>query len=388
MSKFNSNISKNTKSRLNPQIISLLKEGNYRFDVHVHLFNKDFIPDKYYGIRIPFLVNVSFLKQLESILEFVENEDDKLYNYAYFIDFISKKTTADIADYLIESTPKNTIFCPLMMDFTKGISGKVQKDVFQQLDEYKSVRDKHPSLFLPFVSIDPNNPKYLDLFNKAFSKEHNFFGVKIYPALGYLPSHPNLMKIFEVCAEYDIPIVTHSCAGSVHTNKNSLNLKYYDLNNNGEHFLKNVKKKFFFKRQYEQFFNHPKNWEPVLKAFPNLRINFAHFGGVNEWNSNNNSEKKWLYRIIDLMDRYSNVYADVSYILHLPDFHKTFVDLFNNNKLVAERALFGTDFFMITIEGKYKDIRSKFVTNIGSEVMKKISVENPIKFLNLTDFTT
>ncbi|MBN2662241.1 MAG: amidohydrolase family protein [Bacteroidales bacterium] len=384
MNKFNSNISKTTKSRLNSSILSLFEQGDFRFDVHVHLFNKDFIPDKYFGIRIPYLVNASFLKQLESILEFVSSDDDKLYNYAYFIDFVSKKSTEDIAEYLINSTPQNTIFCSLMMDFSKGITGKTAKDIFEQLEEYKLVRDKNPSLFLPFVAIDPNNTKHLELFNKAFSKEYNFFGVKIYPSLGFLPSHPNLMKIFEQCARYDIPVVTHSCSGSVHSNKNSFNLKYYDLNQNGELILKNEKKTFFFKRQYEQLFNRPQNWEPVLKAFPNLRINFAHFGGVSEW-KNNTSRKAWTYRIIDLMERYPNVYADLSYIMHLPEIHKTFIDLFNNNKLVSERTLFGTDFYMITIEGKYKDIRSQFVTNLGSKIMHKISVENPLNFLNLTN---
>lgn len=385
MNKFNSNISKNTKSRLNKELISLLKTGNFRFDVHVHLFNKDFIPDKYFSIRIPFLVNPTFLKQLESILDLVTEDDENLYNYAYFIDFITKRNTSEIAEYLINNTPSNTIFCPLMMDFTKGIAGKTNKDIFEQLVEYKNVRDTYPASFLPFVSIDPNNPKYLELFNKAFSKEYNFFGVKLYPSLGYYPSHPNLMKIFEICSKHDIPVVTHACAGSVHTTKNSLNLKYYDLNDKGELFLKTEKKKFFFKKQYEQLFNKPQNWEPVLKAFPNLRINFAHFGGVNEWETDN-EHKEWTYRIIDLMERFPNVYADISYILHLPDFHKTFLDLFNNNNLVAERTLFGTDFFMITIEGKYKDIRSKFVTNIGSKVMHKISVENPLNYLNLTEF--
>jgi predicted TIM-barrel fold metal-dependent hydrolase len=60
--------------------------------------------------------------------------------------------------------------------------------------------------------------------------------------------------------------------------------------------------------------------------------------------------------------------------------------MFNNNKLISERTLFGTDFYMINLEGKYKELRSKFVTKIGSKIMHKISVENPLNFLNLKDF--
>lgn len=385
MHKYNSNITKNTKQRLNSEFLNFLKSGNFKFDIHTHLFNKDYIPDKYFGIRIPFLVNVNFLKHLDSILELVSSdEEDKVYFYAYFIDFVSKNSMLDIAKYLISNTPRNTIFCSLMMDFSKGIRGKTKKNIFEQLDEYKKIRDKYKKIFLPFLAIDPNNADYLKLFQKAFSLDYNFFGIKVYPAMGFLPSHPNLMKIFEICSKYDIPITAHTGFGGVHTNRTSLNIKYFDVDQHGKLFLKREKKNFFFKKQYEKFFNKPQNWEPVLKAFPDLRLNLSHFGGVQEWEDKNSN--KWTFRIIDLMERYPNVYSDLSFIIYEDKIHKDFINLFNNNKTVAERTLFGTDFYMIVSEGKYKEIRSRFVTKIGSKTMHKISVENPLNFLNLRQF--
>ncbi len=387
MHKFNSIILKTTKERLNSEILSLFQNDNFRFDVHTHVFNKDFIPDKYFEIRMPYLVNTNFLKHLESILEYVsDEEEDRFYHYAYFIDFVSKNSMMEIAEYMLNNTPSNTIFCPLMMDFSKGISGKLNKDIFEQIDEMKEIRDKYPASFLPFVAIDPNNPKYLDVFEKAFSEKYGFFGVKVYPSLGYLPSHPHLMKIFELCSAYDIPVTTHSGSGSVHTNKTSLYLKYYDINSKNEIFLRNERKKFLFKKQYERFFNKPQNWEPVLKAFPNLRLNLAHFGGEKEWEANGIKSREWTYRVFDLMERYPNVYSDLSYIIHIPEMHQRYIDLFEKNELVANRTLFGTDFYMVSIEGKYKEIRSQFVNKIGSKIMHKISVENPLKFLNLMEF--
>jgi predicted TIM-barrel fold metal-dependent hydrolase len=88
------------------------------------------------------------------------------------------------------------------------------------------------------------------------------------------------------------------------------------------------------------------------------------------------------------MERYENVYSDVSYIIHLPEMHQKFKTLFYNNQLVAERTLMGTDFYMILIEGKYKDIMSRFVAEMDSKILQKIAIENPLKFLNLSQLIT
>lgn len=387
MLKYTSKIQETTKERLNNSLKSLLQTGNFNFDVHTHLFNKDYIPDKYFGIRIPFLVNIDFLRQLESLMDLISlDEDDKLSNYAYFIDFVSKNSMEDITSYLIKHSAPNTIFCPLMMDFQAGIEGAVNKNIFDQLEELKSIRDKYPSKFLPFIAINPNNPRHVELFEKAFSKEYNFFGVKIYPSLGYMPSHPSLMKIYEVCEHYNIPITTHSGSGTVHASGNKFELAFYDLDENGKLILKTDKKNFFFKKQFEKYFNAPKNWEPVLKTFPKLRLNLAHFGGDSEWDKKVRNDKEWTFQTISLMERYENVFSDVSYIIHIPEMHKKFVELFKLNKFVAERTLFGTDFYMVVIEGQFKELRAEFIKNIGLDIMQKISVQNPLKFLNLTEF--
>jgi len=386
MLKFNEQLKLGSDERVTFEMKTLLNKGNFKFDVHTHIFNKDYIPDKYFGIRIPFLVNVDFLMQLESMLDLISlDDDDKLSNYAYFIDFIKKNSMMEIAKFLIKETPKNTIFCTLMMDLGTGIDGSINKNMFQQLDEMKAVRDKYPAIILPFVAIDPNNKNHLEIFEKAFSEKYNFFGVKIYPSLGYLPSNSSLMKIFEVCEHYNIPVTAHSGSGTVHTSKNKLNLNYYVINENQDLEYHREKKNFYFKKQYEKFFNNPAHWEPVLKKFPNLRLNLAHFGGDSEWDKKTRNDKEWTFATIKLMEKYPNVYSDVSYIIHIPEMHNKFIELFKLNNFVRERTLFGTDFYMVTIEGKYKDMRAKFIKNIGEEIMQKISVENPINFLNLTE---
>jgi hypothetical protein len=39
-----------------------------------------------------------------------------------------------------------------------------------------------------------------------------------------------------------------------------------------------VDKYFWLTSHYANFFDHPKNWEPVLHPFPQLRLNLGHFG--------------------------------------------------------------------------------------------------------------
>ena len=115
-----------------------------------------------------------------------------------------------------------------------------------------------------------------------------------------------------------------------------------------------------------------------------MRLNLAHLGGDKVWTDT--GDKNRIYRIIDLMERYQNVFSDVSYVIHNQTMPMTFKQMFENNDILQNRVLFGTDYFMIFIEGRYDEIRTRFVTEVGTGIMHKISIENPLKFLNLQSF--
>lgn len=375
-------IFKNNFDRLPKVFIDNLSNANLKFDVHTHIFNFEYIPDEFFDVRFPTLVNISFLKGIDSLLDVIKQDsEDSLYNYAYFLDFINKNSTEQIAEYLISNSPQNTIFCTLMVDYSKVFSAKNSKSIEEQMDLLFKIRNKYPQTFLPFIGIDPNNPNVFDNFEKAFSEQYSFFGVKVYPALGFMPSHPNLMKIFEICQNYNIPVVAHCNIDGTHTTKSKIQLKFFDIDSSGKLILKKETKQFFFKHQYNKFFNRPQLWEPVLKAFPNLRLNLAHFDCDFDFEDDKKSQN--VYRLIDLMERYPNVYSDTAYCLHKPTYASKFVEFYTNNTIIQQRLLFGSDFHYINAEGKYKELRSRFVSKIGSKIMHRISVENPLKFLDL-----
>jgi len=109
-------------------------------------------------------------------------------------------------------------------------------------------------------------------------------------------------------------------------------------------------------------------------------------GGEDDWDGVAKTDRQWTLRIFDFMERYPNVYADISHILYRKEMPSLFRECFNNNDIVRQRALYGTDFYMITTEGKFKEIRMRFISEVGSEIMKSISVDNPIRFLGLENF--
>lgn len=71
---------------------------------------------------------------------------------------------------------------------------------------------------------------------------------------------------------------------------------------------------------------HPRNWEPVLDAFPKLKLCMAHFGGQEVWDKTKKREEKkkarneeyawnieWRDKMLELINNNENVYTDISY---------------------------------------------------------------------------
>ena len=99
---------------------------------------------------------------------------------------------------------KDLIVTALMMDLETGWDVTVRKNMRDQISELKALASDHP--VLPFLPTDPRRTEVdgdfniYRLFLEAFNKEGgSFFGVKIYPGLGYLPSDYRLWPIFEIC---------------------------------------------------------------------------------------------------------------------------------------------------------------------------------------------
>lgn len=247
---------------------------------------------------------------------------------------------------------KSLITCALMMDFYNEFKGPVKRSLSKQIEDYNTLARAYP--VLPFLAIDPrrmdededSEEHLFNLFLKAFDRKKAglFFGVKFYPALGYSPSDYRLEPIYEICQEFQIPIVTH-CGGEIVSTFSKDIWVYEDFKQEKSVVPGDTRKDRVF------YLNDPKRWESVLRKYPNLKINFAHFGNDEAFfDENIHSSRDYLARkrtILNLMKCYSGVFADFSYAFTSPHVYGSFMKTLNENTSgVQDRILFGTDFWV------------------------------------------
>ena len=328
-----------------------MSNGNekYFIDSHCHLFNIDHIP--IFTLLERANLNVlkfgalatdlnKILAQHRGFITFFEREISE--NIKHLTDEINSALT--IPTY----KKRERILCPLIMDFEKipeasheRLSNQVSRllTTLRQPDVLKILSQVGesgvPYKILPFLGLDLRRfksknikieqinsevIKFLNKHNVSFKsaadrkdldklENGDVIGIKLYPPIGFdpYPEDPVLrgkyIKVFEYFNKKEIPFTVHCQKGSYQPNS----VTGKDLEN----------------------FTTPSNWEKVLAEIPDLRINFAHFGGEDSvkrtvrWeNDKDDSTNKfpfygingstWTYTIIKLLKKYKNTYADIS----------------------------------------------------------------------------
>ncbi|MEM7574984.1 MAG: amidohydrolase family protein [Bacteroidota bacterium] len=272
---------------------------------------------------------------------------------------------------------KELIVTLLMMDLESGWEVKVRKNMRKQMQEIRDLCRKYP--VLPYFPVDPRRTHVAGIFNlyelflEAFRPgEESFFGVKVYPGLGYLPSDYRLLPIFEICQEKNIPIITH-CGGEAVTTHEP-DLKAFRLDDpvtiSGES-----------RQKVAAELNHPKEWLPVLEKFPNLKINLAHCGGGSAWAAyGKNGYNDKVETIIQMTRDYPNVYADFSFNVINSSLFNTYKAVISAYGNMRERALFGSDYWVVCGTGNLKKKQSQFFSQL-SQFIPELVLENPKKYL-------
>ena len=242
------------------------------------------------------------------------------------------------------------------------------------------------------------------------AKDKPFHGVKLYTGLGYSPTHPALFNgfdsVYAYCQRKQIPITVHfSEAGFAHVQSEAriegdiyyptagdiIPMREYSKDQiiRYEHTYMGNTDDVIKERQLMH--NHPKLWEKVLAHYPRLKINFAHFGGPDQLMSYTKGEKKayWTSMVIQLMNRYPNVYTDLS-AFHYPEDGSDFnlEDVYEKiykrlSWKAKKKVMYGSDFYMLllfrpSLKGYVNDFREVF-----GEDFEKISHNNPLRFLGL-----
>lgn len=264
--------------------------------------------------------------------------------------------------------------CPLVMDFSQDqkewdkiyyrcdqpqkILGYAQ-DTLDGIDWYYANRPEGLFEFYPMLGINPAvhdvafiekllgmiNPDHRrippqDAIAPSGEQRKRFYGVKFYPPLGTNPwpeeSPQELEKvklIYRYCVDHELPIVTHC----------------------DDQGFRGVPAKTAWQ------YTAPSSWRPVFEHFPDLKVDFAHYGKQYSIASgkrplsmitavaNKMPESAWFYEIVDLMKEYPGVYADVSFSGTSPEFYEHLLHFIESSEpetadRILERTMFGSDF--------------------------------------------
>lgn len=169
--------------------------------------------------------------------------------------------------------------------------------------------------------------------------QHGFAGVKLYPPMGFRPlensgvgfgharARPDgggaaldreLRKLYAWCEANDVPIAAHASA-SMGAGPGTA------------------------------AYSAPWLWRPVLRDYPGLRINLAHFGGFG-----GHGDPQWEDQLIRMLDDFPNLYFDSGFWTEAmagartrPEALASTRTLFQAEPIAPGRMLYGSDWSMI-----------------------------------------
>ncbi|WP_320130749.1 amidohydrolase family protein [uncultured Sphaerochaeta sp.] len=304
-----------------------------------------------------------------------------------------------------DTTYDKMAMCPLLMDFSQRKDKKdslyyppnnVQKilkyaeDTLEGIDWYHKNRPEGLFEFFPLIGITPpeHNLQFIgDLLETYIAQDkirkgkQGFFGIKFYPPLGYNPwptdeaEKEKVCMIYDFCEKNSIPIITHCDDQGFRT----------------------------ISTKKAWLYTSPASYKPVLEHYPSLKLDFAHYGWQynklqkNPINmisaaANNLPDSPWFYEIIELMQTFPQVYADVSFSGTTSDFYiqlDNYIKTQNSEKadIIRNRTMFGSDFcvnlFKVESYSRYYQIFEQ--SPFSNEEINLFVQSNPLKFMGIPE---
>ena len=266
--------------------------------------------------------------------------------------------------------PRRTRFVILPMDMAGLGHGGVRADLRAQHDELAALAraPQWAGRVIPFATCDPRREESVAEAERAI-RDLGFRGLKLYPRFGFAPDHPALMeRLYPLLIERNLPVLSHCSRGGVR--ERGLSAALADE------------------------YTRPQAFIPVMRAFPELRVNLAHFGGFRDWRAYVNGGMRpgdaaaeaanWQVAIRRMITggEFPGLWTDISYTLfHFDDF-LPFLKMFLEDDRIAARVLFGSDFYMTRQEAlSERAVCVRLRTALGEAMFRRIAEENPCLWL-------
>ena len=249
------------------------------------------------------------------------------------------------------------VLTPLIMDFTSNTTlekihyhRRPNKNAFvyaenllRHITAFYVERPNSLLEILPFTGINPPAytltevkmwlHTYFDNYSPKKADQNKetprFFGIKIYPPLGTDPlptdekEREKMLLIYQYAEEKRIPITTHCDDEGYRIN---------DVDISNQH-------------------TSPEKWAQVLALFPNLKLNFAHFGRQYQRSHFMMKQNQWRETIVSLMLKFPKVYSDISFNGVSPEYYDDLHLLLEKatkkeRETLLKRLMFGSDFMI------------------------------------------
>lgn len=335
---------------------------------HTHLFTAAHVPRRYpHPALLPFRRWPGLLHGLALLAGLLgqERAADALRRLRRFQAETAAGAQADVLARLVAQYPRGTRFVVLPMQLAGIGQGRVPQPLAAQHDELAALAAAHPGLVIPFAACDPRLPGAAAEVRRCIT-DLGFRGLKLYPRLGYAPDHPVLMReIYPLLAARGLSVVSHCSRGGV-------------TGNTG--------------RAQADAVSAPMAFAPVLRAFPRLQVNLAHFGGQADWEAYiaegfdpyRAGHDNWLLQIRQMIESgdFPNLWTDVSYTLFQSEAFLPFLRLFLDHPRVRARVLFGSDFYMTRQEALSERAMSvRLRAGLGEALFRQIAETNPEAWL-------
>jgi predicted TIM-barrel fold metal-dependent hydrolase len=306
--------------------------------------------------------------------------NDQFRRYRKFIEISRYGDQKEVFEECRKFYPVNSKFVVASMDMKYMNAGKVPRPYIDQLKELAELKRIYSDFILPFVHLDPRRPEMMDILKKCVEEWH-FAGIKIYPSLGYFPYDARLRPMYEYAEMHDLPVISHCSPFNPTYNKGwPYEIKAMLSESKIQLDIDTCNRKRLCSN-----FSNPLNFPFVMDEFKKLRICLAHFGSEYYWTQfldHPEDKDSWFTIIKDLMEKYPNLYSDISYTLNNPGFFPLLKVLLSDPKINSQ-ILFGSDFYMVEFKTTERRFGIDLRGYLGEENFKNIAVDNPKRFLGI-----
>jgi predicted TIM-barrel fold metal-dependent hydrolase len=228
-----------------------------------------------------------------------------------------------------------------------------------QIARLIELRELYPDRVYPFLAVDPRREGLIDYIREGnlVDKERGpFFGIKLYPRLGYMPNIPELEGLYEYCAAKGLPITTH-CSYNGFPGASSGPLSRWPYAG----------------------FGNPDYYDSIFKKHTQIRIDLAHFG-------DSATTVAWANSIVGLIKRYrGRVFSDMSCTTEQTDLKNWIANPnYGGDPEVLSQTMFGSDFDVLYFNrvGMTLDRYDTFFRDIlSADDLKSMMRDTPNRFL-------